>query len=69
MILKIVIDIYRQECYIINMLSLLSANRGEEVRPVATIFSLFSFLVSVVAGIISNFLYSIICKWLDGKKK
>jgi len=31
--------------------------------------SLAQFIVSIEAGVISNILFYIICKWLDGNKK
>lgn len=51
------------------MLPLLSANRGKEVNAVVIFSSIFSFLISVIAGITANFAYNIICKWLNGRKK
>lgn len=51
------------------MLPLLSANRGKEVNTVVMIYSISSFLISVIAGITANFAYDAICKWLNGRKK
>lgn len=30
---------------------------------------LISFLISVLAGIVASFIYDIICKWLNRRKK
>lgn len=56
-------------CGKINMLPLLSANRGKEVSTVAIATFISSFLISVLAGIAANCVYDAVRKWLNGRKK
>ena len=44
---------------------------GKEVTPIMEIIIgiALSFLVSVAAGVLANFLYDLVCKWLNGSRK
>lgn len=44
-------------------------NHGKEVKVVEVLTAIISFLISVIAGMVADFLYNCIRKWLNGRKK